>query len=258
MSVLVLGALHWDTVVRAPRLPELDETLNGRDVVYRFGGKGGNQALAAARAGAETAIWGRVGDDAAGNAMLAELDRAGVDRAGIRRIPGASGMSVAISVDGGEYGAVVVTGANAANDGEGEVPSDTRIILLQNEVPETANLTLARRKGEATVILNAAPSRPVDPALASLVDIWVVNRVEAAGLGKVAGSVIETRGAEGCLLWREGSRMAFPVAPLAGEGHGAGDVFCGTLAARMDAGDSLESAIEAAQRSAGRHVSRSG
>ena len=95
-TVLVLGALHWDVIVRAPALPRLDETLIGRDVRYAFGGKGGNQAVAAAQMGARVAMAGRVGTDAAGQAMRAVLDQAGVDHQQVSTDPGASGMSVAI------------------------------------------------------------------------------------------------------------------------------------------------------------------
>ncbi|MDH3264281.1 MAG: PfkB family carbohydrate kinase, partial [Paracoccaceae bacterium] len=112
MSVWVVGSLHLDVIVEAPRLPRLDETLVGQGVSYRLGGKGGNQAVAAARMGAEVAMAGAVGSDAFAETLLAELDRAGVDRAGVARLPGASGMSVAILDATGGYGAVIVSAAN--------------------------------------------------------------------------------------------------------------------------------------------------
>ena len=85
MSLLVVGALHWDVVVRAPRLPELDETLRGQEVAYQFGGKGGNQAIAAAKAGAPVNFAGRIGADAAGKSMLKQLETAGVDVSQLQR-----------------------------------------------------------------------------------------------------------------------------------------------------------------------------
>lgn len=101
MSLLVVGALHWDVVVEAPRLPQLDETLHGQNVAYQFGGKGGNQAVAAARAGAEVSFAGRIGNDAAGQSMRNRLTEAGVDIGQLQQGNGASGMSVAIVTEGG-------------------------------------------------------------------------------------------------------------------------------------------------------------
>ncbi|MFO6464364.1 PfkB family carbohydrate kinase [Jannaschia sp. KMU-145] len=257
--ILVLGSLHWDVVVRAARLPALDETLPGRDVDYRFGGKGGNQALAAAACGARVAFAGAVGSDDAGARMLAELDGASVDRDRVARVAGASGMSVAIETATGDYGAVVVTGANAAAM-PGEVPADVTVALIQNEVPAAANLALARALPPgATLILNAAPARDVDPALMARVDILVVNRVEAAQLGAAAfgaWATVVTKGADGLALHRGGVVTEMPAQAVEViSTHGAGDAFCGALAAAMAAGVSLAKALAVAQDHAARHVS---
>ncbi|TFL16500.1 PfkB family carbohydrate kinase [Jannaschia formosa] len=258
--IYVLGSLHWDVVVRAPRLPALDETLPGQGVDYRFGGKGGNQALAAARAGARVAFAGAVGHDDPGARMLAVLDEAGVDTSGIRRVDTASGMSVAIETQGGDYGAVVVTGANARAVPD-PIPSGVTTALIQNEVPETANLALSRAlPRQARLILNAAPARPVPAELMARVELLVVNRVEAAQMGAAAfGSwiTVETLGADGLRLHREGSVTHHPAPKVdVVSSHGAGDVFCGTLAAALDRGEDIEEALAHAQLGAARHVSR--
>ena len=99
--ILVVGALHLDVILRAPRLPQLDETLVGQSVRYALGGKGGNQAVAARRMGASVAMAGRVGSDAFGGQLLAFLSGAGVDCGQIVQGPGDSGMSVAIIEAGG-------------------------------------------------------------------------------------------------------------------------------------------------------------
>src|SRR6185436_970950 len=115
--VSVVGSLHLDILVEAPRLPLSDETLAGRAWSQKCGGKGGNQAVAAARFGATVAIGGRIGKDAFGKTLLANLQAAGVDVACIGTDAAAgSGMSVAIQDAGGEYGAVIVSGANLAID----------------------------------------------------------------------------------------------------------------------------------------------
>lgn len=247
MTVLVLGSLHWDTVVDAPRLPGMDETVMGTGVAARFGGKGGLQAVAAARAGAAVEMRGAVGDDAAGRAMLAHLDGCGVGRGGVRVVDAPSGMSVAIAA-GGEYGAVVVTGANAL--ARGGAPDGATTILMQNEVPAAANAALARAKGAARVILNAAPARDC-AALAGLVDLWVVNRVEAEQMGPLPGVVVETRGSGGVVVRDGAVERRFAAERVeAVSSHGAGDAFCGTLAARLDAGDGLDDAVAAGQRAA--------
>lgn len=257
--ILVLGSLHRDVLVEAPRLPALDETLMGTRVSWRFGGKGGLQAVAAARCGARVAFAGAVGSDEAGPALLAALDAAGIDRSRVAVVNGSSGMSVAIDTPDG-YGAVVVSGANLRTSVP-DIPGAVSTVLLQNEVPEAANLELARALPRgATLILNAAPARTVPDALRARVDLLVVNRVEAAAMGgldvlRAGGTVIETLGAEGCRLGTPDGVAALPAPRVeAVSSHGAGDAFCGALAAAHDRGLPLEAAVAAAQDYAARIV----
>lgn len=278
--IMVVGSLHYDVVVNAERLPGLDETLPGHSVGYLCGGKGGNQAVAAALHGAPTAMAGRVGSDAFGQTLLENLDRAGVDRSRVAVSMGASsGMSVAIVTDAGEYGAVIVSVANLAVDAADiEIPGTARFVLLQNEIPEAANLALAERAGAAgvTVILNAAPARPFQTALRSAVDLLIVNRVEAAmlcgraldttedaieaaGLLATEGcDAIVTLGAEGAVLAPAGSEPRhLPAQPAdVVSAHGAGDAFAGALAARLALGSDMQTAMRYAQVAAALHVSR--
>jgi ribokinase len=270
--IYVVGSLHLDVIVEAPRLPRLDETLTGHAVSYRFGGKGGNQAAAAARMGARVAMAGAVGSDAFGETLLAELDRAGVNHARVVRVQGASGMSAAILDAEGNYGAVIVSGANLTVTGEGAPPQGATHLILQNEIPEPANLAAARaaRAVRARVILNAAPARAMAPALLALTDILIVNRGEAEALtglsnfGSAADAlrargpttVIVTLGADGLLCHAEGApgfaAPAFPARAISA--HGAGDMFAGALAARLDAGEALRPALRFAQAAAALHV----
>jgi ribokinase len=274
MSLHVVGSLHLDVIVEAPRLPRLDETLVGQRVSYRFGGKGGNQAVAAARMGASVSMAGAVGSDAFAETLLAELDRAGVDRTRVVRLAGASGMSVAILDAAGSYGAVIVSAANLAVEGGGAVPPGTTHLLLQNEIPEAANLAAARaaRAAGAGVILNAAPARPVAADLLALTDLLVVNRVEAAQLTgqpedapeaaalvlRACGpaQVIVTLGAKGLHARSRSAALDLPAPRVnARSSHGAGDAFLGALAARLDAGAALEPSLRFAQAAAALHVS---
>lgn len=281
-TVAVVGSLHLDILVAAPRLPVRDETLAGSSWAQKCGGKGGNQAVAAARFGAGTAMGGRVGDDDFGRRLRAHLRAAGVDDACVGTDATAgSGMSVAILEASGEYGAVIVSGANLAID-PAAITEDwaslwrSAVLLLQNEVPEPVNLAAARaaRAQGCRVLLNAAPARPIAPALLDLVDILIVNRVEAAALtgGDVATpakaeraalalrqagrDVLVTLGAEGLLLAsRKGEvdfQPAFPVRQRSS--HGAGDCFCGALAARLALGDDLPAACDFARVAAALYV----
>lgn len=276
MSVLVAGSLHLDVIVRAPHLPRQDETVRGEAVDYVPGGKGGNQAVAAARMGARVAMAGMVGSDAFGDRLLEALAVAGVDCGGVGRDAGASGMSVAIIEADGSYGAVIVSAANLRIDPAAiALPADARVLVLQNEVPEAVNLAAARaaRGAGARTVLNAAPARAVAPELMALVDVLIVNRVEAAdmlGLPEIGDAaeaarglaalgpraVIVTLGAGGLVLCEGGATRASPAHPVAVVStHGAGDAFVGALAARLDAGDALAAAAAFGQAAAALHVS---
>ena len=278
-GVLVVGALHHDLIVRAPYLPAPDETVMGTGVDTVCGGKGGNQAVAAARMGARTAFAGRIGLDEAGRAMRAHLERAGVDISGLQSdARECSGMSVAIVRDDGEYGAVVVSGANRAIEPEAiAIPEGTAVLVLQNEVPDAVNTSVARRAKDAgaTLVWNAAPYRPGTAGLRALCDVLVVNRVEASALlglsehdlasplmltGALASrdglppATIVTLGADGCVVVEVG-RAPHHVPPARVEpvsSHGAGDVFVGALAARLaaHADATLEEAAAFASRAA--------
>lgn len=278
--VVVAGSLHYDIVVDAPDRPRKGETVTGRNWTPKCGGKGGNQAVAAAKAGVGTAMVGTVGDDDFGRALLANLDRAGVDRAAVATREGAgSGMSVAILDDGGDYGAVIVSGANLSMSpdqlDDGRLAS-AKVLVLQNEIPEVVNAAVAaraRRHGVRT-ILNAAPARPFATDLADNVDIIVVNAVEAEMLGggavddldcalvaaraltSVCGTVVVTAGGDGVAAAdRTGLAVTVPSISIAvASTHGAGDAFVGTFAATLALGASVEAALDAANREAARVV----
>ena len=275
--LLCAGSLHHDVIVEAPGLPRADQTLAGNSVRYAFGGKGGNQAAAAARAGAEVHMAGAVGSDDVAMLLRSALDSAGVRRSGVQTHPGPSGMSVAISLPDGAYGAVIVSGANLLLRPDAvQIPKDCAALLLQSEISEAANLSLAQRARAAGVriILNAAPARRVAPELLALTDVLVGNRGEAADLlGRPEIGLDATRAAED--LGRQGPRAV--IVTLGGDGlvvaqaggltiqpahpvrvvstHGAGDAFIGALAAEWARGTPLSAAAAFGQAAAGLHVS---
>lgn len=276
--LLCAGSLHHDVIVDAPGLPRPDQTLAGTAVRYAFGGKGGNQAVASARAGAEAHMAGAVGSDDAAVLLREALDAAGVRRAAVQTHPGPTGMSVAITQPDGTYAAVIVSGANLLFRAEAVTfPRDCALLLLQSEIPEAANLTLAARARAAGLrtVLNAAPARAVSPELLAVTDLLVVNRGEAADLlsrpesgldaeaaardlaGRGPGAVIVTLGAEGLVVAQRDAVTRQPARPVTVVStHGAGDAFIGALAAHWARGASLGEAAAFGQAAAALHVSR--
>ena len=279
-GVVVVGSLHLDLVATAPRLPARDETVIGETIEFVCGGKGGNQAVAASRHGARTTMLGRVGRDPFAASLVENLRRAGVDTSLIQHDEEAmSGFSVAIVGADGEYGAVVVSAANRALSATGFVfPAGAGVLVLQNEVPESVNRAVAAeaRDNGATVVLNAAPMRSMAPELMRLIDLLIVNRIEAGELFTtpihtvgdaldaakraatgVAGEVIVTLGRDGLVHRDPGGRVRHHSArrvPVV-SAHGAGDVFVGALCARMATHAAMEDAIAYAQSAAARFVS---
>lgn len=275
--VIVLGSLNVDLEVHVPAMPSSGEKVMGDRLMRFAGGKGGNQAVAAARFGARVAFGGQTGADDFGDRLRRNLADAAVDIACVGTDPSTgSGMSVAITEQQGEYGAVVVSGANLTIDA-GRISHDWRALwdckalLLQNEIAEAVSLAAAReakRRG-ARVVLNAAPARTTSSALLDLVDVLVVNRVEARmlsglddpfaaleALGSETRDVLLTRGGDGLLVRsREGAVQEIAALPVKlVSSHGAGDCFCGALAARLAAGDDLISACLYARTAAGLFV----
>ena len=280
--VVVLGSINSDLVVRVPRLPRPGETVLGGEFAVHGGGKGANQAIAAARAGAAVAMAGCLGDDAYGAERLADLRRAGIDVTHVQQLPGiASGVAL-IGVDAaGQNSIMVAAGANgrvtaAMVETLPLAPGD--VLLAQLELPlpvVAAGLNAARRAG-ALVVLNAAPLHPAVGDLLAGVDVLVVNEVEAADLlgqaaarineaalaalaGRGPTSVVVTLGADGVAFWEGGTMRhlpALPVTPV--DTTGAGDAFCGVLAAGLAAGLDLAAAVGRGVVAGGLAVTRPG
>ena len=282
-DVIVCGSLHLDIMLFAPSLPRPDETVVGSRWERQCGGKGGNQAVMAARAGARTAMIGRVGADEFGERLRENLLNAGVDACAVSIDPGVgSGMSAAIVRGDGEYGAVIVSGSNlriepAAVARQWSDLGGAKVLVLQNEIPEPVILAAARaaRAFGALVVLNAAPARAMSSALMDCVDVLVVNRVEAEMLGgapvsdaqsalaalaavkDLHGSVIVTLGGDGLVVRTSGGapELIAPKRVKVVSSHGAGDCFVGALSAHLARGANVMEAADLANAAAATHVS---
>lgn len=280
-AIVVVGSLHHDVMVEAPRLPVTGETLAGTRWYPKFGGKGGNQALAAHQTGIETRLLASVGDDDFGTAVLSTLHKHGVNTQFVQTLNGVgTGMSVALVDDDGDNAAVIVSGANAQTDIE-RLEDDALwdgagLLLLQNEVPEHLNLAAAQRaKGAGLVVcINAAPARQLSAELQACIDVLIVNAIEAealcgiqvrsmdgaqraaAALNERFEQVIVTAGGAGAAVATRGSQaIAIPaVAVTVVSTHGAGDVFTGTLCAELVRNSRLDQAAQTAGAAAARHV----
>jgi ribokinase len=281
-AVAVVGSLNLDLVVRVPRLPGPGETVTGTDVFANPGGKGANQAVAAARLGRGVAMVGCVGDDQAGRDLLAALAADGVDTSGVRVEAGVPSGTAFITVDDhGENQIVVSPGANArltSDDVEAAgaalaVPA--AVTLVQLEVPLAAVAAAARTAG-GLVVLNPAPVRALPDGLLEAVDLLVPNRVELAQLAAApvpetvaaaaaladrlpARAVVVTLGPDGALVVEDGRASHVPAVPVRPvDTTAAGDAFCGGLADALAGGAALGDAARWAVRVAAAACTRQG
>jgi ribokinase len=254
--VLVLGSLNVDLVTRVDRLPRPGETVAGEGLRRLAGGKGANQAVAAAAAGARVSLAGCVGDDAGGRAYRERLAARGVDVSAVRVVRGEpTGHALVTVADDGENAIVVVPGANALLDDtevgavDGLGPDD--VLLAQLEVPRPVVSAAARRavaRG-ARVVLNVAPWASLPADVVGLADPVVANEHEMRALaeaGTPPASLLVTFGANGA-SWDGDVAPAVVVAQEdVVDTTGAGDAFCGTLAAALARGADREEALGAA------------
>jgi ribokinase len=264
-DLVVVGSVNADLVVRVERLPAPGETVTRGTFERHGGGKGANQAVAAARLGARVALVAAVGADDLGAEAVAALERDGVDCTGVARLDDApTGVALIVVDAAGENQIAVASGANARLDAErvegaltGAAP---RVVLLGLEISDEAILAGARAgvAAGARLVLNPAPARRLPDELLELGPLLTPNETEAralTGAGDDAGAaralaertgapVVVTLGARGALLVAPGAQPE-PVAPLsvhAVDTTGAGDTFSGTLAAELAAGADVATA----------------
>ena len=288
-KIAVVGSLNMDLVAVAPRIPVAGETIIGTDFFTVPGGKGANQAYAAAKLGGDVAMLGRVGGDDFGRAMRDNLAGVGCDVRGVRDVPGPSGVALIFVAEGGANSIVVAPGANhklAAGDlaADAALFDGCSVALLQLETTletVTAAARLAKARG-ARVILDPAPapSGGLPDELFQAVDVLTPNETEAAALAGLAprpltadeaGSIARTLqakgtptvivklGEQGCLL-AEGAQQQLIPAPKvkAVDTTAAGDVFNAALAVALSEGKDLAAACQFAVKAGAVSVTRMG
>lgn len=270
--VVVVGSVNIDHVVVADAFPSPGQTILGRTTQVTLGGKGANQAVAAASAGVRTAVIARVGDDVEADKARSGLVARGVDVHGVATVPGAETGTAWITVAAGDNAIIVVPGANFQWLSEGDptdgAAAEASVVLAQLEIP----LDVVQRAATACrgrFLLNAAPAAELPDELISRCDVLIVNEHEQAAVsgqsdaeyakepaavrkahaalrGRGAKAVVTTRGGAGAIITdTDGTTTALPAIPATVvDTTGAGDAFAGVFAARLAAGDSL---LEAAR-----------
>lgn len=269
IDILVVGSINIDLAVAAAKLPRPGETVTGGRFWRAQGGKGANQAVAAARFGASVAMFGAVGDDDLGQSAIEDLEAEGVDASRVIRVPGrTTGVALVVVDHEGENLIAVAPGANAdvaALDVRRAVDElRPKVILTNLEVRDDVVIAAAGAStGATTFILNPAPFRPIPPEVLAAVSVLTPNEHEAqallggtlegpgvprlvadAGLGRAD---LVTLGARGALRVAGPEVIRYRAAKVhAVDPTGAGDVFNGVLAASLSAGTSIDRAIESA------------
>lgn len=255
--VCVVGSVNADLRFAVPSLPRPGQTVLASSMSSAPGGKGGNQAVAAARAGADVQMVAALGDDPAAGLLRAHLKENGVGLDGVVTVPGPSGSAVVMVDSAAENAIVVAPGANAhlsvASAAVRDVIAASDVVLIQLEIPlGTANdaARVAREAG-AVVIVNASPAGAPPHELlrlAEATDVVVVNQAEAAEWHWPVAHLVITRGSRGASYLGDGERFDIPAPAVeAVDTTGAGDVFAGVLAAHWHSGheDALRRACTA-------------
>jgi len=280
--ILVVGSLNMDLVLRVARLPRPGETVLGEAYETHPGGKGANQAVAAARLGGRVRMLGRIGEDGFGRTLKASLAQEGVDVTWVQETPGPSGAAFILVDPTGQNQIAVAPGANARL-APGDLPEtafrEAEVLLLQLEIPlETVAQAVALgRKAGSRILLNAAPAQKLPPAIWQGVDLLLVNEVEAAQLAEsspprtpeealdlarrlreLVPQVVLTLGGQGA-VWSGEEESHLPAfAVRAVDATAAGDAFAGALAVALAEGMSMRAALRFASAAGALATTRPG
>lgn len=239
-ALTVVGSINLDITATASRLPTPGETVGGAALRQQPGGKGANQAVAAARLAGASRMVGAVGRDEAGRSLLEAMASAGVDVQDIAQVDAATGTALVLVDSEGENQIVVCPGANGEVSVEGVSFAEDEAVLCQLEVDQDVVLEAARRT-KGYFALNAAPAGPIIPELLERCDLVIVNETEYALIPtlRTAPLVAVTYGGEGSAIFEHGERVAeAPAVRVTDIANtiGAGDAFCAALVLALRSG----------------------
>jgi len=244
-ELTVVGAINVDLTARVERAPVAGETVADGVLQRGPGGKGANQAVAAARLGAAVRLIGAVGDDAEGRGIRDQLASVGVDATGVQTSDAATGTALIVVDATGENSIVVCAGANAAIDADALDIEPGAAVLMQLEVSDAVVSAAAEAAG--FLALNAAPARPLPAGVLERCDLVIVNETEYTQLPEVhdAPLLCVTLGADGARLYHQGELAASSpgVATTVINTVGAGDAFCAALVVGLLRGDAPDHAL---------------
>ena len=279
ISIVVVGSIHYDFFIDSEFIPKIGETVLGSSWRPKLGGKGANQSVSLSKLGIKVKLVSAVGKDSFSSYLINQLKKTDIDLNYIKRINTNSGISVAISNSKGDYSAMVVSGANLKISKnillKNELWKDTKFLMLQNEVEEALNIEAAKqaKKRKIKVFMNAAPAKIISQEMYSLVDILLVNEIEASQitnigtkdfekmallLSKKVNNVIITLGSKGVVSCKKNNKpkkiSSYKVNVKSA--HGAGDFFAGIFLANYIKISNFEESIITANKKTAEFISK--
>jgi ribokinase len=246
--IAVVGSINADLVVQMAKLPGRGETVSSAEPAWFPGGKGANQAVAAARMGAKVAMFGAVGADEPGLMCLAALTQSGVDVDAVTKVSSPTSTALVMVEHSGENQIVVADGANQHASFDSIQISSADAVIVQFEIPESVIVEVGKA-ANGIFCVNAAPVRELSDELASLIDVLIVNEHEFSQLGEPkSGLVIVTAGAKEVVAYQNGKAVAKSQPPRveALDTVGAGDTFVGAFVVAYASGKSISNSLDVA------------
>jgi ribokinase len=246
--IAVVGSINADLVVQMPKLPGRGETVSSAEPAWFPGGKGANQAVAAARMGGNVSMFGAVGDDEPGQMCLAALMQSGVNVDSVVKVSSPTSTALVMVEYSGENQIVVADGANQHASFDSAQVTSADAVIVQFEIPESV-IAEVGKAAKGIFCVNAAPVREISAELADLIDVLIVNEHEFVQLGKPnSGLVIVTAGAKEVVAYQNGEAVAKSQPPKveALDTVGAGDTFVGAFVVAYASGKSVAESLDLA------------
>ena len=246
--IAVVGSINADLVVQMPKLPSRGETVSSAEPAWFPGGKGANQAVAAARMGGNVSMFGAVGSDQPGQMCLSALQQSGVNVDAVAKVSSPTSTALVMVEHSGENQIVVADGANQYASFDAAQISSADAVIVQFEIPESVIVEVGKA-AKGIFCVNAAPVRKLSDELASLIDVLIVNEHEYAQLGEPkSGLVIVTAGAKEVVAYQNAEVVAKSQPPKveALDTVGAGDTFVGAFVVAYASGKTISDSLDLA------------